>query len=204
MDPGDKFDSYKWDFPEHNLTTVYIEGYPYKVNHDNSINRANKLHRIRKFIDNICLNIISDDINIKDDDFGNGLIVFLDTHLEFNRNKDDCIYELDMFTKRLNKYNNISSRYLISEIPHSVSTDLIGINKPKMRYIDNNTKSIGRDKKMRAKYRDIFIKDKLTDSEIIDLIIHEISHTGACHFTWVDDNHKKDFKKFEDFLKQYI
>jgi hypothetical protein len=203
MDPGDKYDNYKWDFPEHDLTTIFIEGYPYKVNHDNSNARAQRLHNIRKYIDNLCQNILYSNSDFgNDDDFSNGMLVFLDTHCELTRPRNDSIYHTSLFNKRLNGWKT-SSRYLLSEIPKSVKTDLIGINKPKMRYIDSNAKSIGRDKQLRAAYRDIFIKEDLSDDEVINLLLHELAHSGACHFTWVDDNHKKDFKKVEKFLKNY-
>ena len=85
------------------------------------------------------------------------------------------------------------------EIPKG--TKFEGLSKPKMRYIDENGKYIGRDKNMRALYRDVFVD---LDTEDLDgLIIHELAHIACNHVNYYDDNHGKDFKWAESILTYY-
>jgi hypothetical protein len=181
-DPGDKFDNLKWDFDEvTDYNTITIGGYPYKVLKRHPVNKqrsiAKKLHNIRSFIADI-----ADGLDDRYDTIPKRLHpkvdLFLDTHLE----TDD------------------GSGYLISEIPYG--TEFEGLNKPKKRYLSKE-RVIGKDKKLRAGYRDIFLKldDLTTPGGIENLVIHELAHTAANHCRWRPDDHGKDFQEVEDLIK---
>ena len=93
--------------------------------------------------------------------------------------------------------------YLLSEM--QLGTQFDGLNKPKKLYKSNHP--IGEDEYLRAEYRDVFLRLRnqngrfRTRKSIIDLVIHEITHTMCNHVTWRDDNHGKDFTDSENLLK---
>lgn len=88
-------------------------------------------------------------------------------------------------------------------------TGFIGMNKPIAVHITDGP-SVGKDKKLRAESRRVFleIRDENNNlkpiESIISLVIHEIAHTGCNHVTWRDDDHGKDFIKFEKFLYEIL
>ena len=96
--------------------------------------------------------------------------------------------------------------YLLSEM--QLGTQFDGLNKPKKLYKSNN--KLGKDQYLRAEYRDVFLRLRNNNGQfrsnksIIDLVIHEITHTMCNHVTWRDDNHHDDFKHCENLLKDVI
>ena len=96
--------------------------------------------------------------------------------------------------------------YLLSEM--QIDTQFDGLNKPKNLYKSNN--KLGEDKYLRASYRDVFLRLRNNNGQfrsnqsIIDLVIHEITHTMCNHVTWRDDNHGKDFTDSENLLKNVV
>lgn len=203
-DPGDKFDKdMKWDFSEKKgMTSITIDGYPYKVRKGpNSKAKAKKLHNIRKEINKLSEELI-DNENLWngpsiDPEFTEGMKIFLDIHGEFPRNPK---HVPEMFRKRA--VTKDTAKYLISEIPDDPVGNLFdGLNKPKMRHQTNGPR-VGPDKNIRCGYRDVFIKHDLTGLALKRLLLHELSHTGANHCTWKDDNHHEDFKRVENLVKK--
>ena len=95
------------------------------------------------------------------------------------------------------------NNYLLSEM--QLNTQFYGLNKPRDLYY-SNLPGIGSDGKLRSNFRHVFIT--LRDSngnfnqfdKIMDLVLHEISHTMCNHVTWKNDNHNKDFKHAEKLL----
>jgi hypothetical protein len=82
-----------------------------------------------------------------------------------------------------------------------------GLNKPKEISSNKKAKNVGRDKKLRAGYRIIFLKlrdnnDKLkTLNELKPLILHEITHTACNHVKYREDDHGDDFTKYESIIQ---
>ncbi len=203
-DPGDKYDNppytypgMKWDFPEKNMNVYYIDKYPYK---SKSKENAVKLSIIRKKIDILCKNIYNNKINIEKStnniEYINGVYIFLELHMEFIYNP----INLPMpFFEIAKKHLNVS-RYLLSEIPKG--TGFIGLCKPKMRYIDKNLPSVGKDGCGRALYRDIFLD--LDDRNLKSLVIHELAHCVCNHIQWRPNDHHADFKWAEKLITKYF
>src|ERR1700753_3869433 len=82
-DPGDAFDSEKWDFPEDNIPVYWIGKYPYKAQ---SQKNAQKLANLRNKIDQLCHNLIMNKQEWEDStsnlSYLNGVAVFLGLHME--------------------------------------------------------------------------------------------------------------------------
>ena len=177
QDPGDKFDKLKWDFDEEEgYSTIYIEGYPYKVLSSHPKHKqkliAKKLYQLR---------MLNNDITNNIDKYAKGP-------------------GIDIY-KYIHKDNNGTSNYLLSEI--KPETGFSGLNKPKDR-VRTNDPYVGADENIRARWRHIFLTIDTNNPEIteeeLELFIHELAHTGANHVRWREDDHKKDFTSFEDLL----
>lgn len=198
-DPGDKYDSFKWDSkwdsPGSGLKQVYIDGYLYKVN---NIESAKKLHKLRLNIDKLAARLV-DKLDYlyktESEEFVNGVLIFLDIHGTYERSKKDRIFLVPGFNSL------ITSKFLLSEIPYGDKTGFEGLCIPRYRAYIKGEFPVGLDKNMRATYRDIFLNLNMSKKELKDLIIHEISHTGCNHCTFIPDNHGFIFKKFEALLK---
>ena len=95
------------------------------------------------------------------------------------------------------------NNYLLSEM--QLNTQFYGLNKPRDLYY-SNLPSIGSDGKLRANFRHVFItlRDSKGDfnkfNKIMELVLHEISHTMCNHVTWRNDDHREDFKHAEKLL----
>tara|TARA_B100001123_G_C15012765_1_gene908228 strand:+ start:88 stop:684 length:597 start_codon:yes stop_codon:yes gene_type:complete len=101
--------------------------------------------------------------------------------------------------------------YDLIEMPEGTHFD--GLNKPRnVSNYGNRVASVGPDGTKRARDRLIYLQlrkqyfGKNSDSfrsnkSLMNLVIHEISHTAANHVTWREDDHGADFKLYEDFLK---
>ena len=167
-----------WDFDEQkNFTTVVYKKLPFKVlNLPNKMIVARRLYQTKIFIDNLCAKIF-ENLNYVNLHLREMSIVFLSIHPEY---------------------------YFLQEM--QLGTQFEGMNKPKNVHLNNYLPSLGRDKKLKAEYRVIFLNLINPDGkvksfkELIPLIIHEIAHTGCNHVTWKDDNHGKDFQLFESYL----
>jgi hypothetical protein len=201
-DPGDYYDIQKWDFPEDLLEVFYIDDYPYKVrkrsSKEASKKKAKQLDSLRKDIRKLCKSLEENSHLWSDKgSFTDGILVFLDIHGEYPR-KAEHVPEL--FYGRIAS-GKPTSKYLISEIPkENKMYGLIGLNKPKMRHITHED-PIGPDGSIRCGYRDVFLKHDLKGPEMRELVIHELSHTGANHCQWREDDHGKDFTDVEDLIK---
>lgn len=197
QDYGDKYDKVKWDFKEKG-PYYYYDNYEYKCKNKESLY---KLVFIRNKINKLCENILYDSSyikrTIKNDEEIERINIFLNIHLEKN---NDPRYLPDVLKLRTHNGQKVS-RYLLSEIPYNCLFQ--GLNKPKMRYIEKYGLNVGPDKNSRAIYRDIFLKLDLKYDKLMELIIHELAHTMANHTHWRPDDHKKDFKWCENFIKKY-
>ena len=168
-----------WDFDEKiNYTTVNIQGKPYKVinKYSNYIEAAKLLHYIY-------------------------FIIFqISTYLYINRYKYS---KLDQ--TRILCFTDIhNGNFLLSEM--QLNTPFNGLNKPKNVH-STNKENVGPDKKLRAEYRDIFLTLRKSNGEfksmstIMNLVIHEITHTMCNHVRWRDDDHGEDFQHCEKIIK---
>lgn len=94
-------------------------------------------------------------------------------------------------------------QYLLSEM--QIGTQFNGINKPRQLY-KTKLKPIGDDGSDRATYRHIFLTLRHSNGKfktikpLIDLLIHELTHTMCNHIRWRNDDHGKDFIKYEKLL----
>lgn len=200
---GDKYDKIKWDFPEDSLKKIYVDGYLYKVKDPLSVH---KLVYIRSEINRLCKSMELIDMNLLNklmlkypvknsniQEFIESIKIFLDILQEKQR-----YFEAYQFKKRINNYNTVS-KYLLSEMP-IISKDrpqFTGISKPRDIFFSEGP-NVGPDKNLRCLYRDIFLT---LDSNIISLVLHELSHVGCSHVTYKDTGHANDFNRFEELLK---
>lgn len=167
-----------WDFDEKkNYTTVVYKGLPFKVlNFPNKMIVARRLYQAKVFIHNLCIKVYKN-LTVVSSPLREMSIVFLSIHPDY---------------------------YLLQEI--QLDTGFEGMNKPKNVHRNKYLPSLGRDKKLKAEYRIVFLNlikpnGKVKSfKELIPLIIHEIAHTGCNHVTWKDDNHGQDFHLFESYL----
>lgn len=175
-DPGDKYDKVKWDFDETKLyDNIKFNNHEYKIL--KSTTNKNKVLYIfsllRLFTDKICV------------------------YMNKNKHKFPKLSKnIDIFLKIHMKNNG--KNYIIGQIPNNMG--FYGLNKPKKRYISKEP-NVGKDKNLRCKRRHIFLSMMSNEKELIDLYIHEISHTGCNHLRWREDDHGKDFKDFENFIQ---
>lgn len=96
------------------------------------------------------------------------------------------------------------------QIPEDQGTiEFDGLNKPKGVKRIKNAISIGKDGKLRASRRLIFLKlrKNYTGSQessrfINSLLIHELAHTACNHVRYRDDDHGPDFERCERFIKK--
>jgi hypothetical protein len=167
-----------WDFDEKkNFTTVLYKGLSFKVlNFPNKNIVAKRLYQAKVFIHELCIKVYKN-LNRIDSPLREMSIVFLSIHPDY---------------------------YLLQEM--QTGTQFEGMNKPKNVRPNQYLPSVGRDKKLKAEYRIVFLNLIKPDGkvksfkELIPLIMHEIAHTGCNHVTWKDDNHGLDFQLFEAYL----
>ena len=122
-----------------------------------------------------------------------------------------------------NKFGNIikqlkpseyegSERQMISILkntPHifleiAPNTGFLGVNFP-LGVQNTNLESFGKDGNERAIGRTVFLTidpKYISDRELEDLIIHELSHTLANHVKYRPDDHGKDFIAAEKLFKK--
>lgn len=85
-----------------------------------------------------------------------------------------------------------------------------GLNKPKGVHIKKTAMHLGKDGKLRATYRVIFLtirnkSGKLKKIEnILPLLSHELAHTALNHVRWRDDDHGKDFNKMDKLILKHL
>jgi len=171
-----------WDFHEkRNFTTVFYKGLPFKVlNFPNKDIVAKRLYQAQVFIHNLSIKVFQN-LNKVGSPLKEMSIVFLSIHPDY---------------------------YFLQEM--QTGTGFEGMNKPKNVHRNLYLPSVGRDKKLKAEYRIVFLNVIKPDgkvksfNELIPLIIHEIAHTGCNHVTWKDDNHGPDFQLFETYLYSLI
>lgn len=85
-----------------------------------------------------------------------------------------------------------------------------GLNKPKNVKLYKSVPRIGRDGKLRAKNRSIFLtlryrNNKLKSiNSLLPLVSHELTHTALNHVTWKDDNHGKIFEMYDKMILKHL
>jgi len=167
-----------WDFDENkNFTIIKVNNNSYKVINkwSNHIEAANILDSIHNIINKMCLYLIENYFKYSKKD-RIAITCFLDIHL-----------------------NN----YKLSEM--QLNTNFNGINKPRDIFLSHD-EELGSDGKYRAKWRHVFLTLRKKNGEfrtggnIMNLVIHEITHTMCNHIRWRDDDHNEDFKYYEKFL----
>lgn len=185
-DPGDFYDPFKWNFPENSLISIRYNGHIYKLNH---LSNLEILVYTRKFITELCKELARQVENGKYTKYKKNIKIFMCIHNE-RKPADDtsCI-----------------GGYLLSEIPvdSKVGSIFEGLNKPKGRHLTDEP-DVGKDKNLRAAYRDIFLDLSVYDSKgpegFIKLVVHELAHTFANHLRYRSDDHGKDFVESEKVL----
>lgn len=205
VDYGDKYDKppYKnpgmaWDFSEESLNIYKIGKYNYKAT---SYKNAKQLSSLRKQIDKLC-NSLENNIDIwinstNNQSYIDGVFLFLGIHKEHFYDPDNLPLEFANIAINGQK----TSRYLLSEIPKGTPFD--GINKPRMRYIDNRAPPVGKDKNSRPMYRDIFLNLEKSPKMLEKLLIHELAHTMANHNQYRHDDHHADFTWAEKLIIKF-
>ena len=107
----------------------------------------------------------------------------------------------------------INTPYLFQEMQISTKNcpvNFDGLNKPKNIKEIKNAPSIGKDGKLRAERRLIFLQLRDRNGnlknlqQLESLVIHEITHTACNHVRWRDDDHGNDFKSCEHIISLYI
>jgi hypothetical protein len=84
-----------------------------------------------------------------------------------------------------------------------------GLNKPKKVYKTNKIE-IGKDKKLRAKNRLIFLTLRNKNGRfksyktIVRLLAHELTHTALNHVTWRDDDHGPKFNMYNKIIYESL
>lgn len=200
MDPGDQYDTFKWDFDEHGLTSVEgSDHYPYRIRPTSNRNTLKLLETIRDKV-NRMTQYIYENMSMYPEEAVNGLELFVMMHGEIQT--PHHYVPTEAFVRHWVQNNGYTSRVLYAEIPKG--TAFSGINKPRDRYIDKRSPPIGKDRQMRSNWRHMFLtlpkSNKLT-SKLKRLVIHELAHTAASHQRWRDDDHGKDFKMYERIIK---
>ena len=173
-----------WDFDENiNFIEVIINNKKYKVlyKYTDSSQSANILVQLDITLFLIC-NYLSTNKYKYSKEERNAIECFLDVH--FN-NKKTSLAEMQ------------------------IGTIFNGLNKPR-DIIKTNKPYIGEDKNIRAKYRTVFLTLRKkngkfkSNKSIMDLFIHEITHSMCNHISWRDDDHGEDFKKYEKLLSEVL
>lgn len=180
-DPGDKYDSLKWDFPENSLIKIQYNNILYKVNDRKNLYM---LIYIKSEIDRLI-----EYLKLKEIEYFEEYYNYYGSEFTF----EEFLNSLMLF---------FNTTYLVSEIPLKyIGKPFEGLNKPKERYISKKPYfSTGRDNILRAKYRDIFLD--IFTKDIRSLIIHELAHGLANHILYRDaENHAKDFNLAERILE---
>ena len=212
LDPGDKHDSFKWNFDENKgLETVLgQDNYIYKLKstNENNKNKLQKLQDIRSKVGNVMYYIHSK-LSQYPPEIQNGLKLLISIHAEMPMESSEILQLPEELESMVKKHwigsGGYCSNVIYSEMPNG--TPFQGLNKPKDRYINRKAPSIGPDKQLRSKWRHVFIKlpnnNKLflEDKSLQNLVIHEIAHTAANHVRWRPDDHGKDFKMYEKAIK---
>ena len=192
-DPGDKYDYLKWDFDESKLRNIrHSDGYNYLVNKPNNLNR---LVNIRNKVTKMA-NYIHNNYNQFNSQAHNGLRLFVSLHGELPTQS----YVPNEFKNHWIQSGGKTSKAMYSEIPKG--TKFLGLNKPRLRYVNLQAPKIGKDKQLRSRWRHIFFNLNGNDKQLKDLVIHELAHSAANHCRWRDDDHNSDFKMYESILKQ--
>ena len=167
-----------WDFDENkNYTTVKYKNKAYKVlNLPGKKLVAKRLYYIENFIYSLS-NLIYKNLNKVSCSIKNKCIVFLSIHPYY---------------------------YYLQEM--QTNTGFLGLNKPKNIHLNQYLPSVGKDKLLKATHRGIFLQIRDSNSrvknisDLLPLVIHEISHTGCNHVRWRDNDHGDDFYEFETFI----
>lgn len=85
-----------------------------------------------------------------------------------------------------------------------------GLNKPKGIQTKRTAKIIGKDGKLRAKYRLIFLTIRNKNGQlkkiknILPLLSHELAHTALNHVKWRDDDHGRRFNKIDKLILKHL
>tara|TARA_B100000886_G_C20169428_1_gene385442 strand:- start:77 stop:628 length:552 start_codon:yes stop_codon:yes gene_type:complete len=170
-----------WDFDENkNFITIMVNNIPYKVleKYPNYFDSVKILIYLRYIIYLIC--------------------VYLSVNIFKYSSKDQIAIKCF-----LDIHFNKKSPYYLSEM--QIGNQFNGLNKPRNLY-KSNQPILGKDGRDRARYRHIFLTLRhnngsfKTINSIIDLLIHEVTHTMCNHIRWREDDHGEDFIYYENLL----
>ena len=173
----------------------------------NNIKNVYKLKEIRKFSNEIAMYLYDNiDIwkNFEKNDLFNKIRLFIYMHGE-NKTDFDNLPNKKYFYDHWILNNGYTSRVIYSEIPDKHKNLVVLINHV-IDMLHLNAPLIGKDKNIRADWRNVFINlgkgsgDIWTNKNLRDLVIHELTHTGCNHVQWRNDDHGKDFNEFEKIL----
>jgi len=184
--PTDKKDPMKWDIDENRgFETITVHGNRYKVWRGNYTSRENK--NIAEVLDSV-----------------RSRIIILLRHLEntMDRWKDHPIAFGIYHTLQLHLYEPFE--YM--ELPPN-DLGLLGLNKPKyieVVEIDLGNKVIeyelGTKRVILLTLRN---KNRMSsDKQIMDLAIHELTHTTCNDVRWKPDNHLPPYPEYHRFMRQ--
>jgi hypothetical protein len=85
-----------------------------------------------------------------------------------------------------------------------------GLNKPKGVHTKKTAQKLGKDDKLRATYRVIFLtirnkNGKLKKIEnILPLLSHELTHTALNHVKWRDNDHGRPFNSLDKLILKHL
>ena len=85
-----------------------------------------------------------------------------------------------------------------------------GLNKPKGVRTKRTAQNLGKDGKLRATHRVIFLtirhkNGKLKKIEsILPLLSHELTHTALNHVRWRDDDHRRPFNSLDKLILKHL
>lgn len=170
-----------WDFDENiNYITVNYNNKKYNVIYKfkNYINSAIILYKIDYILNLICQ----------------------DLYKNYNQYSENDKIAIECFLSI-----HMNNNYKLSEM--QLDTIFEGLNKPRDIYKSSKL-SLGKDTNFRAKNRHIFLTLRRKNgsfksfNSIINLFIHEITHTMCNHIKWRDDDHGKDFNHYENLIKK--
>ncbi len=207
-DPRDRYDDVKWDFSEEGMVPkIGKDGYHYLLSKLSGTNKLNKLEQVRAKAANIA-NYFHKNLDKYNDDTKNGLRLFIYIHGEIpidqSRMSEMSPKQFDLMKIHWS-LGGTCSNVIYSEIPSN--SPFNGLNKPMERYINVHAPLIGKDENARSKWRHIFLKlsdDYKTlkeDKALTNLVIHELAHTAANHQRWRNDDHGRDFKLYENIIR---
>ena len=195
--------------------TSPLDGLSYKVWNEGSLKQklevAIELSKVRRDINNLLVYISMNPEKWITHPIAYGILHTFDIHLPCIKYKFDKIVNNTPFNQYKNDYINTECSKMgllfnYQEIlPNNVG--IIGLNKPKV--IKKISLPNGKDYKIADK-RAIFltIRNKRTGNvndytNILDLAIHELTHTTCNDVEWKEDNHMPPYQSYHTLMRKW-